>query len=378
MHGEKNDTSAKKPYDKGTSHCDPDCKYGGAETKNGKSLVMIRCCFCMHWFHEDCMKRKNENTDHVWNCFTCRTMPVQITNLIQHVTDLANSLKEMKDAHQESKAESVALKYEIAELKSKMETMTASSTYSSVASSIKAQTPPKKETLLIGDSIIRDVDESKLLNTKVKCLRGATVKDVHEEMLKEKREQPHKKVVVVVGTNDCAKDDVSVSDIVNQYGSLVTAARTLADEVIISSICPRLDQQPDEDRCSALNAGLQGLCEDKKCSFVDHTQSFTLADGTVNEGFLLGKGPHLTRSGTNRLARNLKLSIIGDDVTTPRFDKNTSSQKHHHVSSNGNNRRGCYNCGERNHITKNCRHDGPITCTSCKRKGHKAKFCRQR
>lgn len=304
-------------------------------------------------------------------------MPAQIAHLIQHVTDLANSLKEMKDAHQESKAESATLKYEIAELKSKMEMMTASSTYSSVASSIKAQTPPKKETLLIGDSIIRDVDESKLLDTRVKCLRGATVKDVHEEMLKEKREKPHKKVVVVVGTNDCAKDDMPVSDIVNQYGSLVTVAHTLAEEVVISSICPRLDQKQHEGRRIALNAGLQGLCEDKKCNFVDHTQSFTLADGTVNEGFLLGKGPHLTRTGTNRLARNLKLSSIGDDVTTPRSDKNTS-QKYHHVSSTGNNRRGCYNCAERNHITKNCRHDGPITCTSCKRKGHKAKFCHQR
>ena len=49
-------------------------------------------------------------------------------------------------------------------------------------------TPEKSEkanALLIGDSMIRDVDESKLVNTSVKCLPGATVKRVHDEMQKQ-------------------------------------------------------------------------------------------------------------------------------------------------------------------------------------------------
>ncbi|KAJ8018331.1 2'-5'-oligoadenylate synthase 3 [Holothuria leucospilota] len=40
-----------------------------------------------------------------------------------------------------------------------------------------------------------------------------------------------------------------------------------------------------------------------------------------------------------------------------------------------NSNRGCYNCGERNHITRSCRYDFPVECRSCGRKGHKEKFC---
>ena len=111
---------------------------------------------------------------------------------------------------------------------------------------------------------------------------------------------------MVVGTNDCSNGE-EVSELVKEYSDLVDTGRTIAEEVIISSVCPRNDIQETETRCEALNSGLQCLAEEKDCEYVDHSPSFTLADGSVNEGFLIGKGPHLTRSGTNRLIRNLKL-----------------------------------------------------------------------
>ena len=176
---------------------------------------------------------------------------------------------------------------------------------------------------------------------------------------------------------------MDVTDIIAQYSELLDTAQALTDELVVSSVCPRLDTSQNLDRYHSLNAGLQSLSADKDCTFIDHTPTFTLADGTINEGFLLGKGPHLTRAGTNRLAKNLKLPTTGESVASLYSAKASKHQQHksqhrYLAPEKTVHKRGCYNCGERNHISKNCRHGGPIVCSSCKREGHKAKFCRQR
>ena len=38
-------------------------------------------------------------------------------------------------------------------------------------------------------------------------------------------------------------------------------------------------------------------------------------------------------------------------------------------------RQSCWFCGEKNHISKNCRHGQKLQCTICYEYGHKAKFC---
>jgi hypothetical protein len=37
--------------------------------------------------------------------------------------------------------------------------------------------------------------------------------------------------------------------------------------------------------------------------------------------------------------------------------------------------RNCWNCGEHNHIAKNCRHGQRISCYKCSGLGHKEKYC---
>lgn len=40
-------------------------------------------------------------------------------------------------------------------------------------------------------------------------------------------------------------------------------------------------------------------------------------------------------------------------------------------------KRGCYNCGEFNHVQMNCRFDHKLLCGNCKRLGHKSRLCQQ-
>jgi len=360
-------------------YCYHDCLYKGAETKGGKSLKMVRCCFCMNWFHEKCIKDKNDTIETIWNCYTCRNMPMQIMCLMQTVDKLAQRLEDVKEAHEQTRAESVALKCEIGELKSKLDNLGAPS-YSSAVQNKHAAPPPAKSTLLIGDSMIRDVDEKKLINTSVTCLPGATAKRVKEELDKMESTRHHKKIVIVAGTNDCAQEGMSVAETIESFTHLLETASNKADEVVVSSVCPRLDSPQNEEHFVSFNIGLQSLCEDKECVFVDHSSTFTLADGSVNEGFLINKGPHLTCAGTNRLVKNLKLDASGDDVAIRRHTQRSlphqrGFQQNGHAATSC--QRGCYKCGENNHSSKNCRHEQPVVCRSCNKKGHKAKFCRQ-
>ena len=91
-------------------------------------------------------------------------------------------------------------------------------------------------------------------------------------------------------------------------------------------------------------------------------------------------GP-LSRAGTNIFVKNLKLEAKDDDVTKRRQHTGSFNRRPHEGTRRGNGQnqqRGCYNCGERNHVTSNCRHGQPIVCATCNRSGHKAKFCSQR
>ena len=60
----------------------------------------------------------------------------------------------------------------------------------------------------------------------------------------------------------------------------------------------------------AVNAGLQGLCEDEDVSFVNNDPSFHLADGSINDGYIMKDGVHLTYNAVNKLARNLNLRPV--------------------------------------------------------------------
>ena len=113
-----------------------------------------------------------------------------------------------------------------------------------------------------------------------------------------------------------------VHDILETNDSLIEIAKTKAENITVSSICPRNTAVKTQTSIDALNAGLQDLCATKGCDYVDQRGSFTLGDGSINDGYILPDGVHLNRSGANRLAKNLKLKVK-DNVKTLQNRENT-------------------------------------------------------
>ena len=131
----------------------------------------------------------------------------------------------------------------------------------------------------------------------------------------------------------------------------------------------------------------------------DSTPSFTLGDGSVNDGYLHRDGVQLTHAAVNRLAKNMRLKKRNDvsgvcsGVRRPQHqhphpptapsqggDAEWTTVRHRGRQArqvSGATRASCYFCGGEGHTKDNCRHGRPIECNICHRPGHKSKCCPQ-
>ena len=142
------------------------------------------------------------------------------------------------------------------------------------------------------------------------------------------------------------------------------------------------------------------VCKEKAATFADNTPSFTLSDGSVNDGYLLPDGVHLTRTAVDRVVKNLRLPVKGPTrgVTAsqqkPRQSQTARAERRppraqevedegwqkvrrrsHRTSTPPRGNTQCYFCGESGHVKDSCRHGHRVECNTCGGLGHKAKFC---
>ena len=160
--------------------------------------------------------------------------------------------------------------------------------------------------MLVGSSLIRDIDERKLTNTKVLCCRGAHITDLTSKVQDLKDDDKFDRAVLVGGGNDCSSLDADVSSLLDNYRYLIEVTKAKAYDVTVSSVCPRGEEDAQQN-IDALNAGLQGLCSDLGCHYKDNTSFLTLSDGSINEGYFVSDKVHLTYKGQSKLAQNLGL-----------------------------------------------------------------------
>ena len=168
---------------------------------------------------------------------------------------------------------------------------------------------PTQNTMLLGSSIIRDVSEDKLISTKVVCKHDGHTKHINEVVNTMSRcSESYDKTILVIGGNDCASPDSKTPSDMDDYKNLITSTKRVAKSITVSSICPRLHTET-QDIITAVNAGLQVMCQDEGVGFIDNTSSFHLQDGSVNDGYFHRDGIHLTWQATNKLGKNLALNM---------------------------------------------------------------------
>ena len=275
--------------DEELSCCHPSCESPMDSRKNGQ------CMFCYKLFHYACLGLRAATS------VVCKTCSESLVNRNKCEANVSEFQK-LKDELEEVKNKCERLQKENDDLKAKIEKK------------------KRKNHLVISDLMLKDVDSEKLENTEMINIPGARVNSVKKELDKLHGES-FESVTHVVGTNnlcDIKEDPNKIPDVIEEFKVLVNGTKAVTSKVLVSSVCPRLDDT--KDLIEPFNVALQSMCEDCEVTFVDNTKIFTLSNGDVNDGYLWGRGPQLTKPAVNKLVRNLNITTLQDvtDVTKTR------------------------------------------------------------
>ena len=262
----------------------------------------------------------------VWPCFNCRTMSDNIAIIKDDMSALTGLLKTLTESVQtlqknrENTSKDIEAKDKLyndllvqnAELHGRINAL-----YQDASATHWANFPKTSHTALIGSSIIRDIDATKLVNTQCISISGGKITDIRKKILEFPTTNKLARAILVVDGNDC--DDQSnqkdASGLLTRYKDLILSTKEVAVAVTVSSICPRKRSPEVTERISALNAGLRVLCDEMGTTFVNNDPSFYLQDGTLNYGYLLHDGVHLIKPATNKLVANLSLQLRHSEMS---------------------------------------------------------------
>ena len=224
-------------------HCLRTCKL--THVKN-----MIRCCICAHWYHVKCLKLSQDDISGVWPCPDCRSMPSDIKQVDRKIDDMTSLLRDLIQTSGADREERAILHRDINELRQKHDGLLAKN--SALETEVKElkhrlnnyflPTDTRDNSLVLGNSLVRDFDEERLHETEVRCMCGAMISDLTKEVeaLKEKSAS-FSRIVLLAGGNDAAADpdESDVESAIDNYKSLVNAAKEISQNIAITEIPPQ-------------------------------------------------------------------------------------------------------------------------------------------
>ena len=261
------------------------------------------------------------------------------------------------------------------------------------------------EFYLVGSSLLRDVRTGDILNGRVKSIPGGTIKDVSNEF-KALSHVP-KTVVIQIGGNDICKEYATIDGVSTAYVAFITEVKDKLPNarVVIAGLPPRFPDETVRTKVKNLNERLKKWANENQLLFINNEDLFELKSGTVDSSafVMTGTSPgiHLNRKGTIRWLRNLN-EYMPDIVLSNHLEdehplyaevtKYNQNQTRVRTTQGSNTRlstkqkprqvvgrsRGCYLCGEMNHIASSCKHGRKIECFYCWRPGHKWQQCMDR
>ncbi len=201
------------------------------------------------------------------------------------------------------------------------------------------QTTPEKQKqnqaskkLLIGASILRDINPKGLKNTDVVSIGGATNQRL-EDKLKAMDLQKYEVIIVQCSTNDKSQPKVyrdGVSSLVKTVKDKASDAR-----LILATVCPRGDRL--QHKVPGFNDAILEVSEEENIQLVQSQDAFQHGDGSLNHSLYENDCLHLSRKGTSVLLKTIhkQVPILLARVATKKPSQNESGWvgQHQHGDS---------------------------------------------
>ena len=240
---------------------------------------------------------------------------------------IMNMLKMMSQQLDEEKQHRIKAESELTSFKSQMAALS-----QQLADSVSNQNPvlpdqntppcppptpsaPLLPNLLLGTSLLRNVDATKLNNWKVKAKGGSTIEDLHKMLNEVSDNQSFDEMIIVGGSIDL--ETKNKDEIVADYQALAVSASSMANKVKFTSILPRTDKNL-KDKTMEVNNALKEFCDEVGHTFIDIDPSFHLMSGDVNDAFLVHDGLHLSKKGLDNLMFKCGVIKHGSSAFTPK------------------------------------------------------------
>ena len=194
--------------------------------------------------------------------------------------------------------------------------------------------PQKATMLLIGDSVIRNVNPARLAPRgehmfKV-CVPGMTLNELYSWICSA-NENPHiKRIIIHAGINSCPAGAVSIEqwlDLINRCMKAFPHAY-----IVMNSVIPARGRHHMNNAIFPSNRNLHAACQRLKVICIDHTDTFTTESGAPRLS-LYANLTHPTSKGTARLANNLRSALIDRERNLNRNGPNTTFRpfsQHHY------------------------------------------------
>lgn len=253
------------------------------------------------------------------------------------LTDIKDELKREREQRQNTEEELRRLRDQFKELVEEMtnQKQLRETTHPDPNLNATPPTPPAPiKSLLIGTSLLRNVNSEKLVNCEIIAKGGAKVDDISKILTSIDQSKQYKEITLVAGSIDL--ESGSQADLMNAFKAFTVCASDRAVKVNISSVLPRTDK-PLNEKIEALNNELKNMCDNDGYNFIDHDPTFHMLNGQVNSALLEADGLHLSQAGLETLIKTCGVETKGSPYTARRYAKTTEKtlfRGHKHPLSN--------------------------------------------
>ena len=162
-------------------HCTAQCPY----REDAVNLEMVRCCLCSKWYHLVCVSLPPEEMG-VWPCPECRNLVRDVkqtksvlNKLMEHMNTVMATLNNQTEVLNLEKSQ---LQNKLSQLENENEILRVRN--AELEHQLQNNAPAtnaaciNSTTLVVGSSLICNIDEHKLKDTEVRCMSGAKFRDI--------------------------------------------------------------------------------------------------------------------------------------------------------------------------------------------------------
>lgn len=231
----------------------------------------------------------------------------------------------------------------------KQQTSPRSTTYQPHTNRTPTTITQRKNTLIIGDSILKGIHTRGLnRSTYVKTMSGKRIHDVCEE-LNDRLRDDVESVVIYIGGNDAASNNFDVYRDTRELEHLIINLKMQGIKVYLCTVAPRSDCD-----VSDLNDRYREISRNTSCRIIEMENAFVYGNGTVVRQYYHRDGIHHNVQGTRTLVSSIN-SVI--NITKVHTHDNTDDYRtgQYENRSNRQPRVACIYCGLFNHVSPDCR-----------------------